>query len=274
MPARQDPTGAFLGTAVLLGSLLYLTFVSHPCWYRTVLLVLYRNISTVPYCWYWTVLLVKYRTVGTVPYCWYCTVILVLYRTVGTVPYCCYCTVLLVKYRNVGTVPYCWYSTVLLVQYRTVGTVPYCWYCTVLLVKYRNVGTVPYCWYCTVLLVLYRTVGTVQNHTLHCKPRPISHASLAFGLSAKCTGQITNTYDLCAKSIWPDHLTTQQTCVFCLILAVPLGCNFHRLELGARDWLTDTTIKLLCIRRSWTFDHQFIQQTPTHRSARTWDPTL
>ena len=37
MPARQDPTGAFLGTPVLLGSSLYLKFVSHPCWYCTIL---------------------------------------------------------------------------------------------------------------------------------------------------------------------------------------------------------------------------------------------
>ena len=36
MPACQDPTGAFWGTPVLLGSLLYLTSVSHPCWYCTV----------------------------------------------------------------------------------------------------------------------------------------------------------------------------------------------------------------------------------------------
>ena len=47
---------------------------------------------------------------------------------------------------------------------------------------------------------------------------------------------------------------------FLSILAVTLGCNFHRLELGARDWHPDTTIKLLSILRSWTSDHQLIPQ--------------
>ena len=117
----------------------------------------------------------------------------------------------------------------------------------------------------TPLLVLY--------HNLHCDPRPFSYASLAVGLNAKCTGQGTNIYDLCTRSMWPDHLTTLQIGVFWSILAITLGCNFHRLELGARDWLPNTTIKLLCILRSWTFNHQFIPQSPTHRSARTWDPT-
>jgi hypothetical protein len=37
---------------------------------------------------------------------------------------------------------------------------------------------------CNAPLVLY--------HTLHCEPRPVSHASLAVGLSAKCRGQDTN----------------------------------------------------------------------------------
>ena len=35
MPAHQDPAGTFWGTPVLLDHLLYLTFVSDPCWYHT-----------------------------------------------------------------------------------------------------------------------------------------------------------------------------------------------------------------------------------------------
>jgi len=45
----------------------------------------------------------------------------------------------------------------------------------------------------TPLLVLY--------HTVHCEPRSVSHASLVVGLSAKCMGQGTNTYDLCTRSM-------------------------------------------------------------------------
>ena len=116
------------------------------------------------------------------------------------------------------------------------------------------------------LLVLY--------HTLLWEPRPVSYASLAVGHSAKCTGQGTNTYDLCARSMWLGHLTTLQNLCIGFILVVPLGCNSHRLELAARDWLHVTTIKLLSNLRSWTFDHQFIPQPPTHHSARVWDATM
>ena len=143
MPARHDPTGAFLGTPVLLGSMLYLTSVSHICWYCTIPLVLYHIVGTVPYCWYCTILFVVYHTVGTVPYCWNCTILFVVYHTVGTVPYSWYCAILLVLYHTVGTLPY--YCTILLVLYHTVGNLPNCWYTTILLVLYHTVGTVPYC---------------------------------------------------------------------------------------------------------------------------------
>ena len=61
--------------------------------------------------------------------------------------------------------------------------------------------------------------------------------------------------------------------IFATLAATP-GCNFHRLELWGVRLQPETTIKLLIIPRSWTFDHQRIPHLPTHRSARTWDPTL
>ena len=96
---------------------------------------------------------------------------------------------------------------------------------------------------------------------LLCEPRPVSYASLAVGLIAKCTGQGTNTYDLCARSLWLGHLSTMQNLRIKLILVATLVCNSHRLELWAQDWLPDTTIKLLSILRSWTSDHQFYPTT-------------
>jgi len=43
--------------------------------------------------------------------------------------------------------------------------------------------------------------SVVLNHTVRCEPRPVSHASLAVGLSAKCMGRGMKTYDLSARSM-------------------------------------------------------------------------
>ena len=177
-----------------------------------------HTVGTVPY-----ILLVLYQT-----YSWYSTM-----HTFGTVPY-----ILLVLYHT-----YCWYSTI-----HTVGTLPYillvpyhtyCWYCTI-----HTVATLPY-----ILVVLYHTYCwycTIQ--TLHSEPRLASYASLAVGLSANALDRV-GTHDLCDRSMWLDHLTTCKPAYFVIILAVTLGCNYHQLELGARDWHPDTTIKLLRIFR-------------------------
>jgi len=44
------------------------------------------------------------------------------------------------------------------------------------------------------------------------------------------------------------------------ILAVALSCNIHRLEIWGARLHPETTMKLLSILRSWTFDHQRIPQ--------------
>ena len=119
-----------------------------------------------------------------------------------------------------------------------------------------HLGASLFCLIHCYIYLLCQTLTCYHAYTLHCEPRPVSHAILAVGLNAELTGQGTNTHDLCVRSIVTRLVN--YTLTQCILAHFFRKLHVVTFAFGARgaNLHPSTTIQRLGILLLWGCDHK------------------